>query len=28
VHCHGAASRSCLSTPQASSFALLPSNAS
>jgi len=28
VHCHGAASRSCLSTPQASSFAQLPSNAS
>jgi len=28
VHCHGAASRCCLSLPQASSFALLPSNAS
>ena len=28
VHCHGAASRCCLSTPQASSFALPPSNAS
>ena len=27
-HCHGAASRCCLSTPQASSFALPPSNAS
>jgi len=28
VHCHGATSRCCLSTPQASSFALPPSNAS
>jgi len=28
VHCHGAASRCCLSMPQASSFALTPSNAS
>ena len=28
VHCHGAASRCCLSTPQASSFVLSPSNAS
>ena len=27
-HCHGAASRCCLSTPQASSFPLPPSNAS
>ena len=28
VHCHGATSRCCLSTPQGSSFALPPSNAS
>ena len=28
MHCHGAASRCCLSMPQASSFALPPSNAS
>jgi len=28
VHYHGATSRCCLSTPQASSFALPPSNAS
>ena len=28
VHCHGVASRRCLSKPQASSFALPPSNAS
>ena len=28
MHCHGAASRCCLSTTQASSFALPPSNAS
>ncbi len=28
AHCHGAASRCCLSTPQASSYALPPSNAS